>query len=69
MPSERGRDKGLANGSLPLVLIMVDDAAEVGYVDRAVDAVYWDLGPVEAIGERGDIEVTHERWRGSVDGG
>lgn len=48
---------------------MVDDAAEVGYVDRVVDAVYWDLDPVEAIGERGDIEVTHERWRGSVDGG
>ena len=48
---------------------MVYDAAEVGYEDRVVDAFYWDLDPVEAVGGRGDVEVTHQRWRVSVDGG
>jgi len=48
---------------------MVYDAAEVGYVDRVVDAVYWDLDPVEAIGGRGDVEGMHQRWRVGVDGG
>lgn len=48
---------------------MVDDAAEVGYVDRVVDALYWGLDPVEAVGGRGDVEVTHQRWRVELDGG
>ena len=40
---------------------MVYDAVEVGYEDRVVDAFYWCVDPVEAIGGRGNFEATHQR--------
>lgn len=48
---------------------MVYDAAEVVYEDRVVDAVYWCVDPVEAIGGKGVVEGMHKRWRVGGDGG